>query len=81
MEKERVFCYYRMAHQEKLTAEHNKDPAYISTGFRSWKKVPKSLKEYEKSKCYTAALTYETVVPKCADPVEIHHTKITKKKA
>ena len=30
MEKDRVFCYYCMAHHEKFTGYHNKDPAYIS---------------------------------------------------
>jgi len=38
---DKVFCYYCHSHEAKLTAEHNKDPAYISTGFGNWKKAPK----------------------------------------
>ena len=45
------------------------------------KKAPKFFKEHGQSKCHTAALTYKTAVPKCAYPVEVHHTNITKMKA
>ena len=65
MQMDSVFCHYCITHQEKLTTEHNKDPAYLTTGFRNWKKALKCFKEHELSKCHTAALTYETVVPKC----------------
>ena len=65
MEKDGVFCFYCIDHNEKLTSERQKDPAYISTGFASWKKAPECFKEHEQSKCHTAALTYKTVVTKC----------------
>ena len=45
------------------------------------KKAPKFFKEHAQSECHTAALTYKTVVSKCAYPVEVHHTSITKMKA
>ena len=48
-------------------AEHNKDPAYISTGFNNWKKAPKCFKTHENSKCHKAALTNQVTVPKCGD--------------
>ena len=79
MKKDGVFCSYCMAHYKKLTAERNKDPVYISTETRSWKKAPECFKEQGERKCHTAALPYETVVPKCADPIEIHVTTITEK--
>ena len=66
MKKDGVFCSYCMARYEKLTAEGNKYPAYISTEIKSWKKAPACVKEQEQSKCHTAALPYKTVVPKCA---------------
>ena len=47
MTKDSVFCYFCIKQQEKLLAENNKDPAYISTGFRNWKKAPKCFKEHE----------------------------------
>ena len=61
----------------KLSAEHNKDPAYVSTSLRNWKKAPKCFKEHEQIKCYTAALVYE-VVPKCSDVAEMHDNELMK---
>ena len=74
--KDYVFCYYCMIHEGKLTAEHNKDPAYISNGFRNWKKAPKCFKEHEQSKCHSAALTYQVVVPKCGEAAEMNDNEI-----
>ena len=78
VKKDCVFCFYCLTHESKLTAEHNKDPAYLSTGFRNWKKAPKCFKEHGKCKCHVAALTYETVVPNCGDPNEMHDATIAK---
>jgi len=75
---DKVFCYYCHSHEAKLTAEHNKDPAYISTGFGNWKKAPKCFKEHEQSKCHVASLTYQTVVSQCGDPMEMHNAELTK---
>ena len=71
VEKDCAFCFICQKHQQKLTAEHNKDPCYISTGFKNWKKAPHCYKLHEQSKCHTAALTYESIVPNCADPIEM----------
>ena len=76
--KDCVFCQFCIKHQAKLLTEHNKDPAYISAGFGNWKKTPKCFKEHEQSKCRTAALVYEVVVPKCTDVAEIHDNELIK---
>ena len=60
--------------------EHNKDPVYVSTSFRNWEKAPKCFKEHEQIKCYTAALVYEVVVPKCADVAEMHDNEFMKQR-
>ena len=78
--KDCMFCYFCIKHQAKLSVEHHKHPAYVSTGFRSWKKVPKCFKEHEQSKCHTPALVYEIVVPKCADVAEIHDNELIKQR-
>ena len=75
-----MFYYFCIKHQPKLSAEHNKDPAYVSTGYRNWKKTPKCFKEYEQSKCHTAALPYEVVLPKCADVAEMHNNELIKQR-
>ena len=56
MERDCVLCFYCFTHEHQLTAEHNKEPAYISTGFQNWKKAPRYFKEHEQIKCHTAAL-------------------------
>ena len=56
--KDSVFSYFCIKHHAKLSAEHNKDPACVSIGFRNWKKAPKRFKDHEQSKCHTAALAY-----------------------
>ena len=75
-----MFCYFSIKNQGKLSAKHNKDPAYVSTGFRNWKKAPKCFKEHEQSKCHTAALVYEVVFPKCADVAEMHDNELIKQR-
>ena len=78
--KETVFCFYCLAHKHQLTADQNKEPAYISTGFRNWKKAPRCFKKHEQSKCHTAALSYETIIPKCGDPEEMISDEIASKR-
>ena len=75
-----MFCSFCIKHKEKLSAEHNKDPAYVSTGFRNWKKAPKFFKEHKQSKCHTATLVYEVVVPKCTDVAEMHDNQLIKQR-
>ena len=80
MERDCVLCFYYFTHEHQLTEEHSKEPAYISTGFRKWKKAPRCFKEHEQSKCHTAALSYETIIPKCGDPKEMINDKIVNKR-
>lgn len=44
-----VFGFYCMKHKTKLTAEKNEDPAYISVGFKNWKKAPDCFKDHQNS--------------------------------
>ena len=80
MERDCVLCFYCFTHEHQLTAEHNKEPAYISTRFRNWKKASRCFKEHEQSKCHTAALSYETITPKCGDPKEMISDEILNKR-
>lgn len=68
-----------MTNRKKLTTERKKDPAYISTGFTSWKKAPECFKEHKQRKCHTATLIYETYAPKMCNLVEMHITEIAEK--
>ena len=43
-------------------------------------KAPKCFKEHEQSKCHTAALVYEIVVPKCTDVAEMHDNDLMKQR-
>ena len=49
MERDCVLCFYCFTHEYQLTAEHKKEPAYISTEFRNWKKVLGALKNLSKA--------------------------------
>ena len=73
-----MFCYFCIKHQAKLSVEHKKDPAYVSTGFPNWKKAPKYFKEHKQSKCHTAA--YEVVAPKCAHVAEMLVSELIKQR-
>ena len=75
-----MFYYFCIKRQAKLLAEHNKDPTNVLTCFRSWKKGHKCFKKHKQSKCHTAALVYEVVVPKCADVAERHDSELIKQR-
>ena len=60
-----------MRHFDKLTAEHNKEKAYIVNGFNSWKKALTAFNEHQASKAHTAASAFESLVPKCGDVKEM----------
>ena len=69
-----VLCFTcnRAEASGQLFCEKNKDFAYVSEGFRSWKKAPKCFREHEQSKLYITAITYlQLIVPKCADLSEM----------
>ena len=59
----------------------NKDFAYITNGFRSWKKAPKCFREHELSKAHVTANTYQFVNPKCADVSEMLNDNLSKAKS
>lgn len=63
-----------------MLAEHNKDPAYISIGFKNWKKAPKCFNSHKDFKCHKAALTHQVTVPECGDVAELMKTDIAKHK-
>ena len=61
--------YFLCVRAEKkgyVTSELSKEQAYISKGFKSWKKAPKCFTEHEQSKTHMTAKTYEVLVPRCA---------------
>ena len=64
-----VLCFLCVRPEKKgyVTGELSKEQAYISKGFKSWKKAPKCFTEHEQSKTHTTAKTYEVLVPRCAD--------------
>ena len=66
--------------KENLSSERNKEPAYISDGFNSWKKAPKCFEEHQKTNCHIAAASMETIVPNCGDVAEMTNKNILDKK-
>ena len=64
-----VLCFLCVRAEKKgyVTGELSKEQAYISKGFKSWKKAPKCFKKHEQSKKHSTAKTYEILVPRCAD--------------
>ena len=56
--------------------EKNKEEAFLSTGFRNWKKALDSFKEHQKSKCHIAALTFEITIPQCGNIQEMTIEKV-----
>ena len=56
--------------------EKNKEEAFLSTGFRNWKKALDSFKEHQKSKSHIAALTFEITIPQCGNIQEMTSEKI-----
>ena len=51
----------------KLTAKRNIKDAFVKTGFSNWKKATKTLNKHQALHCHKAALSYEVIVPQCAD--------------
>jgi len=52
-------------------SERNKEQAYISVGFKSWKKAPNCFKIHEQTSCHKAAAALELVVPGCSNIAEM----------
>ena len=47
------------------------EEAHITMGFNNWKKTLEAFVDHQRSKAHRAAITYESVVPKCGDGLEI----------
>ena len=70
-----------MKHSSKLTTEKNKDPAFITAGFKSWHKALKCFKDHQNSKCHSGAANFEVIVPSCSDPSTMMSEQLTKPRA
>ena len=70
-----------MKHCSKLTTEKNKDPAFITAGFKSWQKVLECFKDHQNSKCHRGGATFEVIVPSCSDPSTMMSEQLTKSRA
>ena len=51
----------------------------MTKGFNSWKKPPAAFSEHQQTKTHTVALTYESIVPKCGDVIELTLSDLQKK--
>ena len=71
-----VTCFICKKHLKNLEMEKNKEEAFLSTGFRNWKKALDSFKEHQKLKCHIAALTFEITIPQCGTIQEMTSKKI-----
>ena len=61
---------------KELLSERNKGQAYISVGFNSWKKAPKSFENHQQTNCQKAADALETIVTKCGNVAELTNQNI-----
>ena len=77
-----VFCFNFSTHdKETLTAETNKEVAYIRKGLKSWKKHPKRFEEHQQSNCDKISTVYHVVVPKCKDIAELTRENLSAERA
>ena len=51
-----------MKNVSKLTSEKNKEPAYISFGFKNWKKATECFKDQQNSKRHNEAATLAVII-------------------
>ena len=52
-------------------SERNKETAYTSDGFSSWKKAPQCFDKHQETKCHKSAASMEVVVTKCGNVGEM----------
>lgn len=64
-----------------LKDQRNKEQAYISKGFSTWKKAPKCFSSHQESACHLAASAYHFVVPQCPDVGELIDGQITQRRS
>ena len=61
-----------MKHNKDLLSERNKEQAYISVGFNSWKKIPKCFENHQQTNRHkAAAAALETVATKLGNVAEL----------
>lgn len=79
-ENDSVMCFICATEEKKgnLRSERMKEFAYISWGFRSWKKAPKCFEEHQASSCHKTALSFHVLVPQCGDVVEMVNDHLVK---
>ena len=56
------------------------EEAYITKGFNIWKKALKAFVDHQQSNAHRAAITYESVVAKCSDGLEMTVNDLNKKR-
>ena len=68
-ESDTVICYICANAELKgnLRSAHNKESAFITTGFHNWKKAVSRFESHMNSYCHKTALTYESTVFQCKD--------------
>lgn len=78
IKKDITFCCYCVLDKDKILAEHNNDPIYISTGFKNWNKAFKYFESHEDSKRCKEALTSQLTASKCGDITELINKESSK---
>ena len=76
--KDVVFCYHCMKYDSKLIAKHNNQRAYISNGFRNWKKSSQYFRDHEATSCQTVAFSDEVLVPTYRDVADMNKNEVVK---
>ena len=56
------------------------EEAYIMKRFNNWKKSLEAIDDHQQSKAHRAAITYESVVPKCGDVLEMTFNDLNNKR-
>ena len=77
-----VFCHFCSTEEKKgnLKDQRNKEYAYITKGFSSWKKAPKCFQSHQDTACHRAASAYQLLIPKCQDIAELMDNQLLKKR-
>lgn len=73
-----VTCFICKKHFNKIEMEKNTEEAFLSVGFRNWKKALDAFREHQKSKGHVAALTFEITIPKCGNVKEMTSDQVKK---
>ena len=77
--KDCVTCFVCKKHVTKLDSEKNKEEAFLSAGFRNWKKAITRFADHQKSKCHLTAVTFEVTIPICGNIQEMTNESLKAK--